>query len=306
MTPGERSNVVSQELLDLADVAPGDQEKVAAAASRFRLECLTTAEGRFQQGYDLLDSYFGARGELESRATLAGFVREGVLPYGNRMEGHYRMILAWDGSELVGVRDCYADIDLDAGICVVALSHSYVVPECRRSGLAALFRAMPVTLARNVTRSVCETPPEILLAAEMEPIDPADVGSVIRLVAYGRSGFSVADPSRLPYSQPDFRQPPQSLAIPLMPVVRWIDHERDTTLPILLAAAFPRLFHACHRQYLAAERVDPSEVHALRTLTRSPDPVPLLPLPRDPADAERIHPLLREHVLAHYPQRLRG
>ena len=32
----------------------------------------------------------------------------------------------------------------------------------------------------------------------------------------------------------------------------------------------------------------------------------VLVVKRDPADAERIHPLLREHVLAHYPQRLRG
>lgn len=303
MSVPDPANHMTCDLLDLADVAPGDLEKVTAAAGRFRLECLTSVGEEFRRAYELLDSYFGPRGELESWDTLAGFVREGVLVFGDRMEGHYRMILAWDGDELVGVRDCYADIDHDAGICVVALSHSYVVPSCRRSGLAALFRAMPVTLARTVTARVCKTPPEILLSAEMEPIDPTDTGSIIRLIAYGRSGFSIADPARLPYSQPDFRLPPDAIAIPLMPVVRWIGHEAEPALPILLAAAFPRLFHACHRHYLPAERVDPSEVHALRTLTRSPGPVRLLPMPRDTTDAERISPLLRDVVLANYPER---
>ncbi len=293
-------------VIDLADVAPADLAKVSTAAGMYRLECLETVGPSFDRAYALLDSYFGPRGELETWDTLAGFVRAGVLDYGAQMEGHYRMVLAWEGDTLVGVRDCYADLDLDAGVCIMALSHSYVVPECRRSGLAALFRAMPVTLGREVTARVCAKPPEILLAAEMEPIDLSDPASIIRLVAYGRSGFSIIDPARLPYTQPDFREPPPTIGIPLMPVVRWTGHEAERSIPVHLAAAFPRLFHACHRHYLVPERVDPCEVHALRTLSRSPADVALLPLPRSVDDADRIAPLLKERVLQGYPPRLRG
>lgn len=293
-------------ILDLADVAPADLPKVAAAAGMYRLECLDSVGPSFDRAYAMLDGYFGPRGELETKDTLAGFVRAGVLDYGGGMEGHYRMVLAWEGDTLVGVRDCYADIDHDAGVCIMALSHSYVVPECRRTGLAALLRAMPATLGREVTARACVRPPEILLAAEMEPVDLADPASIIRLIAYGRSGFSILEPTRLPYTQPDFREPPPTLGIPLMPVVRWTGRESAASVPVHVAAAFPRLFHACHRHYLDPARVDPCEVHALRTITRSPADVPLLPMPRALDDAERIAPLLKDRVHAAYPPRLRG
>lgn len=303
-------------LLDLSDVAPGDREKVASAMARFRLEAVTETGETFERAYALLDSYFGPKGELEARDVLGGFVENRGLPYGDGMEGHYRLLVAWDGDELVGVRDLYVDLDLVEGVCLVALSHSYIVPTCRRSGLAALFRAAPVTIARLVTRQHFDhtgaddtRPPEILVAAEMEPIDPVDVGTIIRLIAYGRSGFVAIDPLRLPYSQPDFRELPEGapwVAIPLMPIVRWLGHEDETELPLWLAAAFPRLFHSCHRQYLPRGRVDPSEVHALRALTRSARPVALLALPSDPGDTAHITPLLRERVHGAYPRLLRG
>ncbi|MSP54613.1 MAG: hypothetical protein EXR69_03265 [Myxococcales bacterium] len=304
-------------LIDLSDVAPGDREKVASAVERFRIEAVRETGDTFERAYALLDSYFGPKGELEARDVLAGFVESRGLPYGDGMEGHYRLLVAWDGDELVGVRDLYVDLDLQEGVCIVALSHSYIVPTCRRSGLAALFRAAPVTIARLVASEHPAPaegpdgprPPEILLAAEMEPIDPDDIASIIRLIAYGRSGFQAIDPLRLPYSQPDFRELPDGapwVAIPLMPIVRWLGHEGEAALPPWLAAAFPRLFHACHRQYLPRGRVDPSEVHALRALTRSARPVPLLTLPTGPGDTPHILPLLKDHVHGAYPRLLRG
>ena len=76
--------------------------------------------------------------------------------------------------------------------------------------------------------------------------------------------------------------------------------------PADLAAAFPELFHVCHRFYLPASRVDPSERHALSTLRRDPGDVPLLPLPSGLDELQYLRPLLRAEVLKLYPKELRG
>lgn len=296
--------------LDLADVALPDREKVRFALPRYRLEIVRDpASAGFLAAWDALDTFFGPRGELEDRTALEGFVRDGLLPYEDGMYGHYRLIVAWDGDQFAGVRDCYVDFDPVAKLCVVALSHSWVAPDHRRSGLAAIFRALPVTLARGIIQedpTVADFP--VLVIAEMEPVTPADPNSVVRLVAYGRSGFSVMDPQRIPYSQPDFRQTPASPfnSIPLLGVVRWVGNEAATALPPYMAAGLPRLFHQAHRKYLPRDRVDPLEVHAMRTLSRQSTDVALLPLPTTTKDLDVLAPLVQSAVLAAYPPMLRG
>ncbi|MFN7143212.1 MAG: hypothetical protein ACK4YP_05505 [Myxococcota bacterium] len=293
------------DLLDLADVAPLDLEKAAGALRRVRLELVADPDGAaFDRAYTLLDGFFGPRGEMEARAALARFVRERVIPFGPGLEGVYHLVAAWDGDALVGVRDCYVDIDHPRGVCVVALSHSLVVPEWRRSGLAAVLRALPVTLARRVVAERAGRALPTLVAAEMEPVDPGNRDTVVRLVAYGRSGFSVLDPTRFRYSQPEFRADAGAhTGIPLLGVVRPVGIAGDT-LPVEVVAAFPRLFHGCHRQFLPAARVDPSEAHVSAHLGSAP--VPLLPLPTGAANVDRLAPLVRGAVLPLYPPGLRG
>lgn len=300
-------------MFDLRDVADLDRAKAASAASQFRLQILDDPDSAaFDQAYRMLDEFFGPRGELEDRGALARFARDGCIPYGQRVEGNYRMVAAWDGDTLAGVRDCYVDIDPKAGVCLTALSHALIAPEYRRSGLGAMFRAFPVTLARRITEE--RLGPHhglpILIAAEMEPADPENVDTIVRLVAYGRSGFRVMDPRRVPYSQPDFRDlaaiGATHTALPLLPVVRWVDHADATAVPAWMAAAYPRLFHMAHYLYLPFDRVQPSEMHALETLSRSTEEVALLPLPTGFDQVSLLAPLLRGEVLPLYPEPLRG
>lgn len=296
--------------LNLADVAAPDRDKVAAALPRYRLEVVRDPQSpAFLQAWAALEGFFGPRGELEARDALEGFVRDGLLPYDDGMYGHYRLIVAWEGETFAGVRDCYIDFDPVAKLCVVALSHSWVAPAHRRSGLAAIFRALPVSLSREIIADnpgVADFP--VLVIAEMEPVTADDPNSVVRLVAYGRSGFAVMDPQRMPYSQPDFRQTADSPfnSIPLLGVVRWVGHEGATGLPPHMAAGLPRLFHQAHRKYLPRDRVDPLEVHALRTLSRQEALVSLLPLPQSTRDLDALAPLVKSAVLAAYPPMLRG
>lgn len=295
-------------LLDLADVSPLDHEKAAAALARITLEEVRDpSQPAFGEAYDMLASFFADRGEMEDRAAIAGFVRDRVLRYGDGIDGTYHLVTARENGVLLGVRDCYVDVDLRRGMCLVALSHSYVAPEARRSGVAAVFRALPVTLARRVlTERFGRTLPT-LVAAEMEPVDPDQPDTIVRLIAYGRSGFCVLDPQRFRYSQPDFRNTPGAAhtGIALLGVVRPVDLPTDA-LPVVIVEEYPRLFHTCHRMYLPASQVDPSENHAMRFLAADTRPVPLLPLPTGRENLERLRPLVRGAVLPLYPPGLRG
>lgn len=276
--------------------------------SRLRLEEVRDPRGAsFDQCFAMLEAFFGPRGEMEERAALERFVAERVIAYGDGLEGTYHLVGAWAGDELVGVRDCYVDLDRQNGFSIVALSHAYVAPAWRRSGLGAILRALPVTLARAVQNERLGRVVPTLVAAEMEPVDPDNPDTIIRLIAYGRSGFSVLDPQRFRYSQPDFRCEAGAAhtGIALLGVVRPLGLP-EGPLPVELCAAYPTLFHACHRMYLPTTQVDPSSSHAFGTLAASVEPVRLLPLPTERGDLSSLAPLVRGAILPLYPRGLWG
>lgn len=296
--------------VDLRDVPARDHARVVEVAARVRIDVVgSSADPAFTAAYDALDGFFGARGEMEDRPTLARLVDAPRLDYRPGLVGHYRLLAAWHGDDLAAARDCWIDLDEETGVCQVALSHVWVAPPWRRTGLAALLRALPATLARPLAAAALGPDAPVVLAAEMEPVDPAEPDTVVRLLAYGRSGFAVLDPTRVPYAQPDLRllRPVDGWAgLPLLPVVRVVGAAGPRAVPAAHAAAFPRLFHAGHRLSLPAERVDPCELHALGTLARDPADVALLPLPGGPGELGHLAPLVRGAILPLYPPALRG
>jgi hypothetical protein len=294
------------QVVDLADATALDRPKAEAALGKVRIAAIEDpASPEFDAAYAMLDRFFGPRSEMEERAVLQRFLRERELRYSEHQLGIYAMFGAWAGHDLVGVRDCYIDFDFRRRFCMVALSHSFVVPEWRRSGLAALFRALPVTLAKAASGPRLGENATLWVTAEMEPADATDPDTEIRLVAYGRSGFGVLDPSRFHYSQPDFRCTSATITgFPLLGVVRVVGAP-VSEIPADLCQAYPELYHCCHRMYLPAWRVDPSEDFAVGRLRADPDPVPLLPLPTARDDAA-FQPLRREVVVPRYPPGLRG
>lgn len=299
--------------IDPADLPPEEAPKALSALRRFRIEQVTDpASPAFHAAWRALDSYFGASGELESAETLGRFVSTPIIEYAPGLEGRYFLLVAWEGDRLVGVRDAYVDLDLAAGVCVTALSHVWLAPEVRRQGLAAVLRALPASLARELLEQRFPDPRAIdtLVVAEMEPPCEANAAELARLFAYGRAGFRALDPWRFPYSQPDFRDPlptgARHTALPMLMLARWLDHPGVSALPARLVASIPRLFYVTHRLSLPASRVDPSERHLLATLYASTDDVPLVPLPRSPDDLDRLSPLVRSAVLEAWPAGLRG
>jgi hypothetical protein len=143
----------------------------------------------------------------------------------------------------------------------------------------------------------------------MEPCVPADRGSIVRLLSYGRSGYASVPPAVLPYCQPDFRDlgsADEAAPIPMPFVVRWLGHEADGLLPTALADALVESFALLHER-----ACEPTHVRALAAsdragLARHGDTIALHPLPTRVDQLDRLIPLLRSRALPHYPERFRG
>jgi hypothetical protein len=117
---------------------------------------------------------------------------------------------------------------------LVHLSHNLVLPNWRRSGLAAWMRALPMAAARLAGATLPENHPggRIALASEMEAPNPGVPATLVRLGAYGKAGFRKIDPAAVPFLQPDFRDPglierDGEKPIPLQLVVRFCPEETE-------------------------------------------------------------------------------
>jgi GNAT superfamily N-acetyltransferase len=293
-------------LPELRDLEPGDA-KARAAIERFRIRRVTSAESAdFAAGYGALWDEFGRRGELERREVVERWLARGAAGIvGEGLHWQYHLLVARDETaSLAGVRDCHVTVDVARLECVIYLAHTLVLPDFRRGGLASLFRAAPLTLARRALADLGVASADVLLAAEMEPAERAASDTLVRLVAYGKTGFRVVPPAVLPYCQPDFRDlaaiGEAARPLPLLAVVRWIDHPDAAALPARLCEAYVRHLYAVFSTHCRATDLTPSLTRSLDILRRAAiDPVPLLPLPSSDHDDAALAPLLREEVLGY-------
>jgi GNAT superfamily N-acetyltransferase len=281
-----------------------DRPKAAAAAKQFALEPVR-GRPQFEEGFALLDLQFGPLGEMEREAVLtAWFDRGSLSPPDAAIQAHYHMVLARDErGTLAGVRDVYVTTDRAKNRVVALLSHSLVLPPFRRSGLAALLRAVPVALAREALPHA-----EILLCAEMEMVRPDDRDSIVRLMAYGRAGFQAIPPQAIGYAQPPFGEwTDDARPIPLLAIVRRIGAESERTISRERARAFAAHYQAAQRCHCDPRQVDAIAANVERALAAHPeDPLALLPLPRHPAEHDLVRPLLRSVAYRAYPPAWHG
>lgn len=259
------------------------------------------------EAYRALDGWFGVRGELERRAVVEDWLRtpEGREVGGVRMRYHLLVARTVEGA-LAAVRDCHVTVDPSTGVCVVYLAHALVLPEHRRTGLARWLRELPVELAREDLVAWGVGASEVVLAVEQEPVARGAEDTVIRLVAYGRSGFQVVSPEVLPYCQPDFRDVAAlgvpARPLPLLAVARRVGHEGAPTLPAALAEAFVTHLYAVFSTHCREEDLRAPREHALGYLRRSGlAQVPLLPMPAAVDDVTALGPLSEESVLPRFP-----
>jgi 4-aminobutyrate aminotransferase / (S)-3-amino-2-methylpropionate transaminase len=295
-------------ILPRADFYRGEgQSRIDEALSRFTLR-RAVGEADFALAYGELLREFGPQDEIEREETLRAWYAAGSLsPPDEPIKAHYHLLMAFDGDgRLAGVRDCFTTVDVAARRAVVLLSHSLVLPAWRRTGLAALLRTAPVTLANDALREACGGG-EVLLAAEMEMVQAKDRASVIRLLAYSKAGYRVIPPHILPYAQPDFTDFTRSSAdpkpLPFLALIRQVGEEERTTVSRERVAAVVRHLQAIHRCHCRPADLVPIAANALAGLDRAPgDALPLLSLPVRPRGGRLFAPLLRPTVLPLYPQ----
>ncbi|WP_437484822.1 hypothetical protein WME75_45920 [Sorangium sp. So ce1014] len=307
-------------IVDPRDVCPGEgPEKVARALARFSVD-EARDDASFDEGYRALDAVFGPKGELERREVLSAWFAGQKTDPAAPIVATYHMLLARgvDGGDgrLAGVRDCYVTLDRAARRCVVLLSHALVLPAFRRTGLAALLRAAPVALARRAIAAAGlggagGDGVEVMLAAEMEAVDPDDRDTVVRLIAYGRAGFAIIPPAVLPYAQPDFRDIAAlgvtPVPLPLLAVVRQVGEEERDDIPRARAESFLRHYQTAHAAEVSPGELAPIRENALARLAAFPgERVPLIRIPRGPAEIAGLAPALRSAVMPLFPPAWRG
>lgn len=280
-----------------------DRDKIAGAVERFTWRRAETRD-EFALGYDALFREFEKTADILPRDILERWFAAGSLSRADdAIQCEYAMVLAHERTTgtFAGVRDCFVTVDRATRRAVVLLAHTLVVPEFRRTGVAAILRSVPVVLVPDAD--------EILLAGEMDMAVPHPKGTVVRLLAYGRAGFRVIPPPMLPYAQPDFRSLPlpELEPLPFLCLVRQVGAEDRRDVPLARIRAFVDHIDAVHRCHMEGAQLDAIRDHAFTALARvEGDPLPLLDLPRDASELEMLRPFLKSVAFRLYPESWRG
>lgn len=267
-----------------SDLAPGDAKSLARDWSDVELHRVEdVGSASFEMAFGALWAEFGAAGEVEQSSVLAERMQWDPAVLRDGCALRYRLMLVTSRGEFAAVRDHTAIVLEDEPGAVVHLSHNFVAPAWRRSGLAGWLRALPITTGRSVLKAQgrSEESP-IILVGEMEHPDSAQPASLVRLLAYERAGYRKVDPTRVPYLQPDFRPFEQIDAtggpqpLPLTLVVRRVGNEKDDWIT---GSEVRRIVRSLYRMYGFAFREADMRC-VFKSLDSYPDDqekVPLLP-----------------------------
>ena len=282
----------------------------------------------FQRAYQILWDAFGPPGEMEPEAAIRQFLLDNSFePVASGTYIRYFLIIAKDrDGNLRGVRDgsVLYNPSYAPDLCVVYLSHIFMLPEARGTVLTYWLRIAPVELAveylfqlqqRGLVRLPTPDAPgkyfgvQLNLAAEMEYFSPDDRLSLQRILFYGRGGFDVIDPRHFPYQQPDFRDPAIIQAtgnapVPFMLLLRRMGRERQARLPIDEASAVMRLLYDEFACFCTPEFLQNSLDVVLQRLEKrratGKADVALLPLPTGAKNLQRLKRLFRYDIYQRY------
>ena len=310
-------------------------EMIERETRRYDLEAIEHPDHPdFPRAYQVLWDAFGPAGEMEPESAIRQFLLDNPfepLPSGTYIR--YFLIVAKDREgNLRGVRDgsvlynpAYAP-----DLCVIYLSHIYMLPEARGTVLTYWLRIAPVELAveylfelhrRRLVALPAPDQPEkyfgvrLDLAAEMEYFSPDDLQSLGRIIFYGRGGFDAIDPRHFPYRQPDFRAPALIQAtgntpVPFMLLLRRMGRERQARLPIEEARAVMRLLYDEFACFCSPEFLRNSLDVVMQRLedrrAKGRADVALLPLPTEAKNLPRLRKLFRYDVYQRYYPEERG
>jgi hypothetical protein len=306
-------------------------EMIERETRRYELQSIESPDHPdFGRAYRVLWDGFGPAGEMEPEGIIRRYLERDPfdpLPSGTFIR--YFLIAARDREgNLRGVRDgsVLYNAAYDPDLCLIYLSHIFMLPEARGTVLTYWLRVAPIELAveylfqlqrRGLVNLPAPDQPgryfglQLDLVAEMEYFSPDDRQSLRRILFYGRGGFDAIDPRHFPYRQPDFRDPAtiaatQNSPVPFMLLIRRVARERIARLPLDEASAVMRLLYDEFSSFCSPEFLQNSLDVVLRRLAerraKGRSDVALLPLPTGPTNLQRLRRLFRYDVYQrHYP-----
>ena len=224
----------------IGDLAPGDQNCATFDWSGFQITSLSHRDhDLFQEAYSILWSEFGEKGELEPSSLLNERLHWDPLEIQNHRSLAYEILMIKKNHRIVALRDhsIITTLHQHSAESIVHLSHAWIAPEFRRQGLSGWLRALPIQKARECLSKLRHSPQSsITLVAEMEPLETHSPERVTRLQSYSKAQFSVLDPTRIRYTQPDFRhaieidQSGGPRPIHLLLLLRRLGREQETSI----------------------------------------------------------------------------
>jgi hypothetical protein len=279
----------------------------------------------YKRAFEILWDAFGGAGEMEPEPVIRQMLLDDqAVPLPSGTYARYFLLVARDRATGVirGVRDGRVLVNPAQApdLCLVYLSHIFMLPEARGTVLTYWLRIAPLDLAVTYLHLLHQRGKIALpdanapgryfgmrvdLAAEVEFFSPEDKLSLQRILFYGRGGFDVIDPRHFPYRQPDFRDPALiaqtgDRPVPFMLLLRRVGREREARLPIDEARAVIQLLYDdfavfCEPTHLASS-LDVVLARLEERRARGKSDVALLPLPTGARDLKRLKPLFRYDV----------
>ncbi|HXG49003.1 MAG TPA: GNAT family N-acetyltransferase [Methylomirabilota bacterium] len=243
------------------DLAPGEVKSRELPTGEFTVHCVRSgADPLFARAFERLWAEFGARHEMEQPEVIARRLTWHPAQATGDCWLRYEMLVVRRRDEVVAVRDHTAVVACPDGAAhaVVHLSHVWVEPAWRRTGLAGWLRAWPLQTARACLAAAgqpMDSP--VTLVAEMEHPEEGLPERMIRLKAYEKAGFKKIDPNVVPYLQPDFRPPAEIDAgggpkpLPFGLIIRRVGREAQDCIR---GAEIRHLVTALYRMYGAGFR----------------------------------------------------
>jgi hypothetical protein len=301
-------------------------EMIERETRRYEVEAIEHPDHPdYARAFRVLWDAFGASGEMESEPVIRKMLlADQATPLASGTFARYFLLVARDRETgaIRGVRDGRVLVNpaYAPDLCVVYLSHIFMLPEARGTVLTYWLRIAPLDLAVTFVHQLHQRGKLALpapdapgkyfgmrvdLAAEMEYFSPEDKLSLQRILFYGRGGFDVIDPRHFPYRQPDFRDPTLiertgDHPVPFMLLLRRVGREREARLPIDEAGAVMRLLYDDFAEFCEPKHLATSLDVVLGRLeerrARGRNDVALLPLPTGARDLKRLKPLFRYDV----------
>jgi hypothetical protein len=313
--------------LCLKDLYPQDVvEMIERETRKYEVESIEhPSHPDYKTAFQILWDGFGSAGEMEPEPVIREMMLEDPLvPLPSGSYARFFLLVARDRATgtIRGVRDGRVLVNpaYAPDLCVVYLSHIFMLPEARGSVLTYWLRIAPLDLAVTYLHLLHQHGKIVLpapdapgryfgmrvdLAAEMEYFSPEDKLSLQRVLFYGRGGFDAIDPRHFPYRQPDFRDPAViaktgDRPVPFMLLLRRVGREREARLPIDEARAVMQLLYDDFATYCEPTHLASSLSIVLDRLeerrAKGRNDVALLPLPTGPRDLKRLKPLFRYDV----------